>query len=245
MATHDDQTSCRRTERGEKRCERVRAVAAELFLKHGYDGVSLDDIIAQSGGSKTNIYSHFGGKEGLFISIVERLCDDVNASLKMLDLSNSNLEDGLRELGLALERAILDKRHLALYRLVIGQSERFPDIGRPWMEHGPNETRKTLTRFLDGHRRRLRGVTPEQAATILHKMLTWDYLNRAVFGVQFGVDSSDIEKYVDDTLALFIQGYIQPDELTREGFHKSREPDALRTGPEDSVTALNPLQGVP
>ncbi len=72
---------CRRTKRGNERCEKVRVVAADLFLAHGYDGVSLDDIIAQSGGSKTNIYSHFGGKEGLFIGIIEGLCDEVHAAL--------------------------------------------------------------------------------------------------------------------------------------------------------------------
>lgn len=205
-----DRPLCRRTRRGEERCERVRAVAAELFLTHGYDGVSLDDIIARSGGSKTNIYSHFGGKEGLFIATVERLCDQVNASLKALDLADVSLEDGLLRLGQTLLKAMLDKRHLDLYRLIIGQSGRIPNIGRPWMTHGPEETRRIITAFLTLHRERLRDLSPEKAAIVFHNMLIWDRLNWAVFGLDAVPCLTDANKHVTETLALFAQGYIRP-----------------------------------
>ncbi len=202
---------CRRTRRGEERCERVRAVATELFLARGFDGVSLDDIIAQAGGSKTNIYSHFGGKEGLFIGIVEGLCDQVTASLEAVDLADASLEEGLRRLGRVLLKAVLDERHLALYRLIIGQSGRISNIGLPWMTHGPGGTRRILTQFLGGHREGLREVSPEQAAVIFHNMLTWDRLNRAVFGLDTEPDgAADIDRHVDETLALFARGYIRP-----------------------------------
>lgn len=205
-----DRALCRHTRRGEERCERVRAVATELFLAHGFDGVSLDDIIAQAGGSKTNIYSHFGGKEGLFIGIVEGLCDLVNASLQAVDLSDVSLEEGLRRLGRALLRAVLDKRHLALYRLIIGQSGRIPNIGCPWMTHGPDATRHILTQFLSGHRERMRGLGPESAAVVYHNMLTWDPLNRAVFGLGTEPGAAGIDRHVEETLALFVLGYIRP-----------------------------------
>lgn len=201
---------CRRTRRGEERCERVRAVASELFLARGYDGVSLDDIIAQAGGSKTNIYSHFGGKEGLFIATVERLCDQVNATLQALDLTDMALEDGLRILGRTLMKAVLDKQHLGLYRLIIGQSGRIPGIRDPWMTHGPDETRRILTRFVSRHQERLRDLTPEQAACIFHNMLIGDHLNCSILSQDEVVPEAVINTHVDDFLALFAQGYIRP-----------------------------------
>ncbi|PKU25876.1 TetR/AcrR family transcriptional regulator [Telmatospirillum siberiense] len=209
-SNNNDRPLCRRTRRGEERCERVRAVASELFLAHGYDRVSLDDIIAQAGGSKTNIYSHFGGKEGLFIATVERLCDQVNATLKALDLADASLEDGLRQLGRTLMMAVLDERHLGLYRLIIGQSGRIPGIGGPWMTHGPEETRRIIALFLTPHQNRLRDLTPERAAGIYHNMLIWDHLNSAVFAHGEKPESPVIDKHVDDTLSLFARGYILP-----------------------------------
>lgn len=209
-AQAQERSLCRRTRRGEERCERVRAVAAELFLERGFDGVSLDDIIARSGGSKTNIYSHFGGKEGLFIAIIEGLCDQVNATLRALDLSSASLEEGLKLLGRTLMKAVLDKRHLGLYRLVIGQSARIPDVGCPWKRHGPDETRRIITEFLDRYRNRLRNLSPEQAATIYHNMLIWDRMNCALFAGDGGPDDAAVGAHVDEILTLFAQGYIHP-----------------------------------
>ena len=51
--------------------------AAPLFLKKGYDNVSIDEIISVVGGSKATIYAWFGGKEGLFDAVVRRECRDV------------------------------------------------------------------------------------------------------------------------------------------------------------------------
>lgn len=52
--------------------DRVLEVAARLFAERGYDGVSVRDII---GGAKANLGAvtyHFGSKEGLFASVVDR-----------------------------------------------------------------------------------------------------------------------------------------------------------------------------
>ncbi len=52
-------------------------MAAPLFLKKGYDNVSIDEIIGVVGGSKATIYAWFGGKEGLFEAVVRQECRDV------------------------------------------------------------------------------------------------------------------------------------------------------------------------
>ena len=60
--------------RGEARNSKLQKVAAELFLKRGYEGVTIDKIVELAGGSKSTVYSEFGGKCGLFISSIENLC---------------------------------------------------------------------------------------------------------------------------------------------------------------------------
>ena len=60
----------RRTRRGDEKSEQIRSTATELFLKRGFDGVSVDEIVRAVGVSKTNIYNHFCIKEGLFVAIV-------------------------------------------------------------------------------------------------------------------------------------------------------------------------------
>ena len=66
-----------RLETAEQRRERIVRLAWPLFLKKGYDNVSIDEIISLVGGSKATIYAWFGGKEGLFEAVVRQKCEDV------------------------------------------------------------------------------------------------------------------------------------------------------------------------
>ena len=59
------------TKRGHERCLAFLLSANELFLQHGYDAVSLDDIVNHAGGSKASIYKYFGNKDGLFTAICD------------------------------------------------------------------------------------------------------------------------------------------------------------------------------
>ncbi len=49
--------------------------ARTMFIQHGYEGVSMDQIAAQAGVSKLTVYSHFGDKENLFSSAVASYCE--------------------------------------------------------------------------------------------------------------------------------------------------------------------------
>ncbi len=53
--THDQP----QTRRGHERCVALLESATELFLKRGFDAVSLDDIVNHAGGSKASIYKYF------------------------------------------------------------------------------------------------------------------------------------------------------------------------------------------
>lgn len=51
--------------------ERIIAAAFQLFLKNGYQGVSLKDIIAESQLSKGAIYHHFDSKYEIYLAALE------------------------------------------------------------------------------------------------------------------------------------------------------------------------------
>src|SRR3954471_4221687 len=70
-----------RPETVEQRHGRIVRLAAPLFLKKGYDNVSIDEIIGVVGGSKATIYAWFGGKEGLFEAVVRQECRDVTMAI--------------------------------------------------------------------------------------------------------------------------------------------------------------------
>jgi AcrR family transcriptional regulator len=66
--------------RANKNVERGRAtrahlieVATQLFAEHGYDGTSIEAVLADSGVSRGSLYHHFAGKEALFLAVMEEL----------------------------------------------------------------------------------------------------------------------------------------------------------------------------
>src|SRR6266576_1529543 len=86
-----------RPETAEQRQDRIVRLAAPLFLKKGYDNVSIDEIIGVVGGSKATIYAWFGGKEGLFEAVVRRECQDVVLAIN--SDAAGGMEEQLTEIG--------------------------------------------------------------------------------------------------------------------------------------------------
>ena len=51
--------------------------AKRLFVLQGFDGVSMDQIAAETGVSKLTVYSHFGDKDNLFREVVRSRINDL------------------------------------------------------------------------------------------------------------------------------------------------------------------------
>jgi AcrR family transcriptional regulator len=55
---------------------RIKEVALTHFAKNGYNGASLADIAEEVGIKKPSIYSHFKGKDDLFLKVIESATND-------------------------------------------------------------------------------------------------------------------------------------------------------------------------
>src|SRR6202789_4259737 len=142
--------------RGEVRNGKLQKVAAELFLKRGYEGVTIDKIVEVAGGSKSTVYSEFGGKCGLFISSIENLCRESNEPLAKIDYTGLNLEESLKKLSFHILKLISAKRSVELHRLAIGEGMNCPEVGDAWYTHGPARTTSFIRSVLEDHRDELR-----------------------------------------------------------------------------------------
>jgi TetR/AcrR family transcriptional repressor of mexJK operon len=124
-----------RAETSEQRRERIVRLAWPLFLKKGYDNVSIDEIIGVVGGSKATIYAWFGGKEGLFEAVVRQKCSDVVLAIHANPAGT--LEEQLTEIGQSFLAMVLSPPILEFHRLMVSIGRTFPEIGRLFFETGP------------------------------------------------------------------------------------------------------------
>lgn len=202
----------RTTQRGAVRRAQILAMAGHMFLERGYDGVSVDEIIRAVGGSKTNLYRHFGDKEGLFVRVVEDMCDGFLNTLETTDVEGLDLAEGLRVLTRVLLGILLEDRHISFQRLVIAESARFPDMARVWFASGPQRAREILAAWIERHRLsgRLRCPDPLRFAARFHDMAVTNLLYLALMGTR--PSAEEIARTIEEAVGIFLEG-IDPARL--------------------------------
>ena len=126
----------------------VLEAAEQVFLRSGYLGANMDELVALSGVSKQTVYTYFGSKEQLFVELVTSMTgaasDQVTGetpSVEGVDDVEAYLVDyAHRQLAI-----VLTPRLLQLRRLVIGEVGRFPELARALWEGGPRRALTALT----------------------------------------------------------------------------------------------------
>jgi len=202
----------RRTRRGDARRLEIIARSTELFLARGYDGVSLDDVVKDAGGSKTNIYSFFGDKEGLFLASMAALIEELLTPMEALDTGDLPIAEALHAFGRNLLAILLTPRHLAYQRLVIAVSAQCKSVGQDWFHNGPHVTRQQIADLIMRHQRTggVRGdVDPHNAALFFHDMITFDLLLRAMLFVGDMPSREEIDERVRQAVACFLPSLLR------------------------------------
>lgn len=183
----------RTTYRGVARRAQILEVATNLFLEHGYAGVSVDAIVNNVGGSKTNVYSHFGNKEGLFTAVVTELCEKFQHDFLALKLEGLSVANGLRLIDKTFLRNFLKEDHIAFQRWILGESGRYPALAEVWFEAGPHRSRARIAEFLETKRQQ--GEFKQQdslvCAEMFHSMLVFDPVHLMMIGRPFNAKAVD------------------------------------------------------
>jgi len=83
--------------------ERTRAeiieVATREFAHQGYAGARVDEIAAKTSTTKRMIYYYFGGKDGLFLAVLEGAYRHIRSLEQQLDVDHLEPVDALRRLA--------------------------------------------------------------------------------------------------------------------------------------------------
>ncbi len=119
--------------------------AQSCFLDHGYANTSMDMVAANAGVSKATIYAHFKGKDDLFGAIIQRRCDDHVLGLGGLDaMNNGDLRSTLTAMATYLLDMLTQPEVLGIYRMVVSEAPRHPDLARAYYEQGPVRGKRRL-----------------------------------------------------------------------------------------------------
>jgi AcrR family transcriptional regulator len=199
----------RKRTRGEAKRGEILKIATELFLKSGYDGVSVDSIIARAGGTKTNVYKFFGGKAELFAAVVEELCHQIVFEFADTDLDGVPVDEGLRKLGRGFATALLTPRSLRQHRMIVAESVRFPGLGQRWFKAGPEAAYAPVAAYLERQQKagRVRtGVPARRLAAMFFDMMIHEVHLRMLIAGAAAPSTREINKLVDQAVDVLLHG---------------------------------------
>ncbi|MEH2418923.1 TetR/AcrR family transcriptional regulator [Nostoc sp.] len=187
-----------------EKTEAILRGAMQEFMEHGYAGARIDKIVAAAGVSKATVYRRFTDKETLFTALIQRMAEKVNF-FEQQDFPSSQEEPVVflrRYATKMLNCAAQNPQDIALFRIVIGESGRFPELGRAFLQNVEKPNLDFLTQYFATHPK-LQLADPEVAArtfigTLLHIVTTRDLLH--------GGDIMPIEddRLIDGLLSLII-----------------------------------------
>lgn len=129
----------------EKRTAIIEA-ATRLFLEAGYDGTSLARIAEEAGVSKATLFKQFPTKAALFGAIVT---ESWNVDDQDVQPQPGDLRAGLTAIGHRYAALLSRPGMAALFRIVIAELPRFPELGETQFQLGKMPYFDSVRRYLD------------------------------------------------------------------------------------------------
>ena len=195
--------------------QRILEVATELFLAEGYGSTTIEAVAAQAGISKRTFYHRFDDKSALFAAVVREIIEQIRPPPGVPLIEGATLRDVLRRIAGMMLRAALSPQAIALHRLVMAESARFPELVRA--VHGDGSTREAISLIsglLAREPRESRGphaakLSAENRAVAAEQFIFMVVTlpQRRAMGFGTPMTAAELEIWADQAVGLFLNGY--------------------------------------
>jgi AcrR family transcriptional regulator len=178
------------------------------MLRDGLGGTTLDRVAAEGGIAKMTLYRHFPSKEALFEGLVTAMCESMRNGLENAPVADidqpgaTRLADELR----AFTSALIEPDWLALYRLVVADGWRFPNLARVFGQSGMRVIRRRIAQLIESA-----GVSANISSQVAEEVVALalgDAYQRAVLGI---VEEGDGEAFSRQIDAAVTHAFNRPD----------------------------------
>jgi AcrR family transcriptional regulator len=133
----------------DQRREHIINVAREVFFEQGYSATSMSSIAARLGGSKGTLYNYFKSKEELFEAQVRGMCGRAADRIILEAALEGEPKEILSRLGEQYLQHLFSEQNVQMFRIIVAEAQRSPELARIFYEVGPARGRKGLETYLE------------------------------------------------------------------------------------------------
>ncbi len=191
------------------------AAARALFMAQGYGAVSMDAVARAAGVSKATLYAHFSSKDQLFATIIGDACRHnivAEGFTPALEIGSwDELRAALIRYGQRMLSFFLEPDTLAIHRIVMAESARFPELGQAFYDNGPMRVRSALGLWLAAQAQVgwLVLSDPITAAEHFVSLVRGGLYMRASLNLPFDPDRPNTEEMIVAAVDMFLRAYRQ------------------------------------
>jgi AcrR family transcriptional regulator len=191
--------------------EETRAIifdaARSEFAHSGYAATGMESVARRAGVSTKTLYRLVPNKSALFEAMVTNRIDQF-VSVVNLGACKGDVEAALTEALIICGELLLDSEVIPLQRVILGDSDKFPEIAETFYHKAIRRTEDALADWL---RRQVKRGTialddPQAAAGMLLGMLAFQPQRAVMFGHQQPPSRQGVEDRAKACAVLFLQG---------------------------------------
>ncbi|KXJ53179.1 MAG: hypothetical protein AXW17_00960 [Colwellia sp. Phe_37] len=194
--------------KSESKRKQILVAATLLFTEQGYSSTSMDLIAKNAGVSKQTVYSHFGSKDELFAASIKQKCDSYQMTEISLDTASEPAEI-LFVLAKRFLAMLTSKEALAIHKICAYESKSYPQISELFYQEGPERIVNDVAKLMAEFDSKQQLIIPEAkfAALQFLNMVKGECWMRLEFNTKKQISESEINRYLDSSIAMFIKGY--------------------------------------
>ena len=199
------------TPRARAKRDQIRAGAQRVFLSRGFAAASTDAIAAEAGVSKQTLYVYYPSKEELLADVLINLirqgpsAPDAPAQLPSL-VTVEALRQSVGAFAHRLIAQFMQPEYLGLLRIIFGETQRVPEVGRLFRSSVPERVLGGLAGLLTAGR--AQGSVRDIDLDAAPRMLVGALLTYAILGgllIGDGPPQPPDPERIDAVVDLFVE----------------------------------------
>jgi AcrR family transcriptional regulator len=185
----------------------VEAARAE-FAATGYAATGMESVARRAGVSTKTLYRLIPNKAALFEAMVTDRIDRFASIVKLRACQGRDIEGALTEALIVCGELILEGDVIALQRMIIAESDKFPEVAETFFHKAIQRTEETLAGWLRAQQ--AKGLVQLDDATaaagMLLGMLVFQPQRAVMFGHRPPPSREEIERRARQCATMFLQG---------------------------------------
>jgi AcrR family transcriptional regulator len=182
--------------------------ARHQFATSGFAATSMESVARRAGVSTKTLYRLVQDKQALFEATVTDRLDRFVSVVSLRACEGGDIEAALPDALLACADLVLDPEVIALQRMILADSDKFPDIPEMFYTKAMRRSVAALAEWLRVQQKRglIVLVDVEAAAGMLLGMFAFQPQRDVMFGHKPPLARSELELRAKTCSALFLRG---------------------------------------